>query len=579
MLTIWGEKLDKDHILQEYPRPQLKRDSYLNLNGQWEFSMGAPTQNPLYEQTILVPFSPECELSQVNQKKQPGERLYYRRYFTLPEGFFKGRLLLHFGAVDYRCWVKVNGEEVGSHEGGYWPFTLDITSLYKEGQENILTVEVEDEAPTAMTGAYGKQSETPGGIWYTAQSGIWQTVWLESVPKVYITGLTITPYPDKEEAVLTIHTNGDMACRVELEGMTYAAAPETPIHLPVEQVRLWSPDDPYLYPFTVEGGEDRVESYFALRSFTVEEDGEGIPRLCLNHKPFFFTGVLDQGYWSDGLYTPASDEAMVCDIQTMKAMGFNTLRKHTKIEPLRWYYHCDRMGMVVWQDMVSGGGPYKKPVIQWPLMGWPQRVDDGYAAFGREEKSSRDLYYKELQWTVELLYNCPCIALWTPFNEGWGQFDALKVEKRLRKLDNTRLIDHASGWHDQGGGDVYSRHVYYRPYGFRPDPEGKRACVLTEFGGYTLGIPGHRYTEEKVYSYKKLDTEESFTAAFKKLYQRQILPAKREGLCAAIYTQLSDIESEINGLLTYDRRVLKIDPEVVRTINDRLTEEFAPAVR
>lgn len=571
MLTIWGEKLNPKKVLQEYPRPQLRRDSYLNLNGLWEFSMEPKTSAPLYTEQILVPFSPESELSGIHRKKKAGEHLYYRRTFTLPQGFFKGRLLLHFGGVDYACKVQINGEEAGGHEGGYWPFTLDITDFYKEG-ENVLTLEAEDEAPLEQKGAYGKQSETPGGIWYTAQSGIWQSVWLESVPRTYITGLTITPQADKEEVLLRIHTNGDVPCRVELEGMVYAAPPETTVHLPVEQVRLWSPDTPYLYDFAVCAGEDRVESYFALRSFTVEKDEEGIPRLCLNHKPFFFTGVLDQGYWSDGLYTPADDEAMVCDIQTMKAMGFNTLRKHVKIEPLRWYYHCDRMGMVVWQDMVSGGGPYKKSVIEFPLMGLPQRVDDGYAVFGREDKTGRKLYYKELRQTVELLYNCPCIALWTPFNEGWGQFDALKAEKMVRSLDPTRLIDHASGWHDQGGGDVYSRHVYYRAYRFRADPEGKRACVLSEFGGYTLGIPEHRYTEEKIYSYKKLDTEKAFTHAFRKLYLRQILPARERGLCAAIYTQLSDVESEINGFLTYDRKVLKIDPETVKKINKALTE-------
>ena len=572
MLTIWGENLDKEHVLPEYPRPQLRRSSYLNLNGQWAFSMESPTKAPAYNETILVPFSPESELSGIGRSKRPGEHLYYRHILSLPQSFIKDRVLLHFGAVDCLCTVYLNGWKAGSHQGGYWPFTLDITELVRPG-ENILDVEAEDEATRTLDRARGKQSDTPGGIWYTAQSGIWQTVWLESVPAVYITGLTITPCPDEEELLLTIHTNGDAPCTVELEGMEFSAAPESPVHLPLSHIRLWSPEDPYLYEFAVRAGADRIESYFALRSFSLEKDEKGTPRLCLNHKPLFFNGVLDQGYWSDGLYTAPSDEALICDIQTMKALGYNTLRKHIKIEPLRWYYHCDRMGMLVWQDMVSGGGPYRPGIIQFPLVGLPQRKDSAYAAFGRESLHSRQYYQEELQATVELLYNCPCIALWVPFNEGWGQFDALKAVRMLRALDKTRLIDHASGWHDQGGGDVYSRHVYFYPYRFKKDPRGRRACVLTEFGGYTLPVPGHLYTQDKVFSYKKIKTEEAFNRAYARLYEKQILPAKEKGLCAAIYTQLSDVESEINGLMTYDRRVLKADPELFARLHRQLTEE------
>ncbi|MBQ7278764.1 MAG: glycoside hydrolase family 2 [Clostridia bacterium] len=569
MNTPWGEKIDKAAPLPEYPRPQLRRESYLNLNGSWGFYMGPQEAKPQgsLPETILVPFSPESELSGIHRQKAAGDILCYRRSFHLPKGFNRGRVLLHFGAVDHTALVLLNGREQGRHKGGYWPFTFDITDSLRE--RNVLEVTVADEGTERLCDARGKQSSRPGGIWYTAQSGIWQAVWLESVPEKYITGLKITPLFDQQQVLLQVNTNAPGKCSIALDGMDYAAAAGALIHLPLENLRPWSPEDPYLYEFSVSFGADTVQSYFGMRKCAVEKDEKGVPRLFLNNRPLFHNGVLDQGYWPEGLYTAPSEEAMICDIQTMKALGFNMLRKHIKIEPLRWYYLCDRMGMLVWQDMVSGGGPYRPAVVTAPAVGLlTNRVDDNYAAFGRKSELSRQRYYEELTATVELLYNSPSLVMWVAFNEGWGQFDALKAVEQIRALDGTRTIDHASGWHDQGGGDVYSRHVYFRKFRFRRDSLG-RAAVLSEFGGYALGLPGHRWTE-KDFGYRKFTDEGQLTAALIKLYDREIIPAIPQGLSAAVYTQLSDVEAEVNGLLTYDRRELKVEPDGVMDMNRRL---------
>ena len=397
-------------------------------------------------------------------------------------------------------------------------------------------------------------------------------MWLESVPENHITGLKVTPLFDQEEALIEVETNVPGKCLLYLEGMIYAAASGTPVHVPVENMRPWSPEDPHLYHFSVSFGEDRVESYFGMRKCSVEKDADGVPRLFLNNKPLFHNGLLDQGYWPDGLYTAPAEAAMVCDIQTMKALGFNMLRKHIKIEPLRWYYLCDTMGMLVWQDMVSGGGPYRTSVVTVPVAGvFPHRVDNGYKAFGRQSEESRERYRWELEETVKLLYNCPSIVMWVPFNEGWGQFDALEAVERIRALDGTRTIDHASGWHDQGGGDVYSRHVYFRRFRYKKD-RGGRAAVLSEFGGYACGIEGHRWSK-KDFGYRMFPGEKELTAGIVKLYDREIRPAKAHGLAAAVYTQVSDVEEEINGLLTYDRKELKVEPDRIIAMNKRLMGE------
>ncbi|MEA5060180.1 MAG: glycoside hydrolase family 2 TIM barrel-domain containing protein [Candidatus Pelethousia sp.] len=567
MNTTWGQRLDAEAILPEYPRPQLRRDSYFCLNGRWRYAISAGEKMPLkMEGDILVPFSPESSLSGVNRRLEADRTLWYRREFTLPHGFNQGRVLLHFGAVDQNATVYLNGRELGGHTGGYTPFTLDITPALQT--QNLLTVKVKDDTD-ASSHTRGKQASKPGGIWYGSQSGIWQTVWLESVPKDYITGLFIRPLYDEEAVELTVcaKRNG-LPCTARVGDVVSEGVTNMPFQISMQGFTPWSPERPHLYDLIIKMGLDQVQSYFGMRKFSMEKDDAGIPRLFLNGKPYFHNGVLDQGYWPDGLYTPPGDEAMIHDIQTMKALGFNMLRKHVKVEPLRWYYHCDRLGMLVWQDMPNGGGAYKPRVTVAPLFLGHHKKDDDYLAFARESTQGRADYRQELGEMVANLFNCVCIAMWVPFNEGWGQFDAVEVAQRIRHWDGSRTIDHASGWHDQGAGDVKSVHVYFRPYRFRPDRLG-RAVVLSEFGGYGLMIEEHAMGGRR-FCYKSCKTREVFWNAWRKLYERHILPAMEKGLSAAVYTQLSDVETETNGLLTYDRALCKLPQQETKAINDKL---------
>lgn len=575
MLTAWGEKLDRDHPLPEYPRPQLRRDSFVNLNGRWQYAIRSDASAPEdFDGEIVVPYSPESLLSGVSRHLMPEDTLWYRRRFTLPADFRRERVLLHFGAVDQSCRVFVNGELAGAHEGGYLPFTFDITDSLAEG-ENTLTVTVTD-ATSRSRHAYGKQSFTPGGIWYTPQSGIWQTVWLESVPANYVEKLTITPLYDARRVRLVIQAEDPEGADVVVRRDGQVIAEEwydrekgsVEVLIPEADFRPWSPDDPFLYDVTVTlKSGDRVDSYFAMRKFgTALVNKRKV--FALNDRPLFLSGVLDQGYWSDGLYTPPGDEAMVFDIQAMKECGFNLLRKHIKVEPLRWYYHCDRLGMIVWQDLVSGGSRLDPLVIQvLPFLGihlW----DDKYHRFGREDEASRDQFVQDLHDTVDLLYNTPSLAVWVPFNEGWGQFDSLQMTQILWELDPTRLVDHASGWHDQGGGDFKSRHVYFRPVRLRGDKN--RVLALTEFGGYSLPTPGHMVSERR-FGYRMYKTEDELMEAIEKLYREEVIPCmEKRQLAAAVYTQVSDVEDEINGLLTYDRKEWKVDAGRLRAVNREL---------
>lgn len=568
MLTPWGETLDPNKVLGEYPRPQLRRDSYLNLNGLWEYAITDTDEAPRgFDGKILVPFSPEAPLSGVNRQLQPAQTLWYQTTFCLPEGFCKDRVLLHFGAVDRECAVYVNGTAAAFHMGGYLPFSMDITALLQA--ENLLTVRVKD--PTDTTeGSRGKQKTKRGGIWYTPQSGIWQTVWLESVPTQYIKRLKITPLYDDDAVEITAKTDIDAPCCIETDGMEVRCVSNSAVRIPLRHVEHWSPEHPKLYDLTVTVGDDRVESYFAMRKFSVAFDEDGVRRLFLNDEPYFETGVLDQGYWPDGLYTAPSDEAMIYDIQTMKDMGFNMLRKHIKIEPLRWYYHCDRLGMIVWQDMPSGGGSYRLPTISLPLITGIHHKDHDYRRFSREDPVEREQYRVELADMVTLLYNAPCISTWVPFNEGWGQFDAVEAVALIESIDKTRRIDHASGWHDQGIGEIKSLHVYFRKYRFLRDKK-RRAVVLSEFGGYNYMEKGHTYNDRD-FGYRKLASSAALLSEFAALYEKQILPAVKKGLAATVYTQLSDVEDEVNGLVTYDRRVEKLDREAVARINTLLCQ-------
>lgn len=559
-------------VLPEYPRPQLRRDSYLNLNGPWDYAItDTDVQPERFDGQILVPFSPEAPLSGVRRTLTPDRFLWYRRRVMLPAGFVRERTLLHFGAVDQEAAVFVNGEQLAHHIGGYLPFFCDVTEALHGGDALEIVVCVRD-GTDASYHTRGKQKRARGGIWYTPQSGIWQTVWMESLPKTHIRSLRITPLFDEAAVELRAQTSLPCACVARLDGRTVTFCSGTAVRIPMPGFHPWSPEDPFLYDLSLEAGEDRVECYFAMRSFGVGPDAEGRPRLLLNGKPYFHTGVLDQGYWPEGLYTAPSDEALAADIALMKRMGFNMLRKHIKVEPLRWYYHCDRLGMLVWQDMPNGGGRYRLSTVSLPLFTGRHRDDHAYAAFARQEAAGRREFAKELREMVEHLYNCPCIAMWVPFNEGWGQFDARETADWLRAFDPTRTVDHASGWHDQGAGDVRSLHVYFRPYRHRQE-DGARATVLSEFGGYNLRVAGHAFSR-KDFGYRRFRTAEEFGFALQDLYVRQIIPAKAQGLSATVYTQLSDVEDELNGLVTYDRAVVKMDVEAMRALNDALLDRL-----
>ena len=567
MKTKWGESLDKNKVLAEYPRPQMERDSYFNLNGIWKYAITETDEfSSSFDGDIVVPFSPECELSGVMRSVSPTQTLWYQRTLRLPANFNAGRVLLHFGAVDQVATVFVNGAEVCSHVGGYTPFSADITAHLKE--ENSILVKVRDFSDT-VSDSRGKQKVKRGGIWYTAQSGIWQIVWMESVPSNYICALHITPLFDESAVELTVVSQGTHPCCAKVGETEVSFLSNEAVKLLMPEFIPWTPECPHLYDLTVAMGEDRVKSYFGMRKFSVDTDGKGIKRLFLNNQPYFHNGLLDQGYYSDGMYTAPSDEAMIFDIQTAKDMGFNMLRKHIKIEPLRWYYHCDKIGMLVWQDMINGGGDYRTFTITSPLVTGIHFKDNHYKWFAREDAQGRRQYYTELDEMIHHLYNTVSVAMWVPFNEGWGQFDASEAVRRILKLDATRTIDHASGWHDQKIGEIKSLHVYFRKYRFQPDKLG-RAVVLSEFGGYNFRVNEHCFNE-KDFGYKRFETAEALLKAYQNLYENEILPAKRQGLCATVYTQLTDVEDELNGLIPYDRKVMKLPVEKVKEINERVT--------
>ena len=584
------------HPLAEYPRPAMRRDSCEILNGPWQYAITQTAEYPAaWQGSILVPYSPEAPASGVNRTLQPGQWLHYHRLFAPPAGE-GGRVLLHFGAVDYACAVQVNGHLAGGHRGGYWPFTLDITDLLNGTGRNSLWVAVQD--PTGHgTQARGKQTLKPGGMFYPAQSGIWQTVWLERVPDNYIQTLTVTPDYDARTVTVRVHTAKpggavNLWAMVRAGGVTIAEDwgsdeadqdGEVTLNIPEEHFFPWSPDTPFLYDLTVgtnQGEEaefDTVHSYFALRKWSCAPDAHGVLRFCLNDKPILLNGLLDQGYWPEGLYTPPSDAAVERELSEVKALGFNLLRKHAKIEPQRWYYHCDRLGLIVWQDIVNGGSAYNLWFVTYltnvlqPLL---RRFPDGKACrrlLSRAKPAGREEYAHELADTVQALRCHPCIACWVPFNEGWGQFDAGKAVQALRTLDGTRLVDEASGWFDQGGGDVHSLHNYFYPLRIRPQ---KRTVALSEYGGIAWPMPGHE-PPRKTYGYGTAKDRQELTARYKKLQLKTVLPQLEKGLSALVYTQLTDVEDEVNGLFTYDRAAVKPDANAVRSVNAALAAEFA----
>ncbi len=553
----------------EHPLPQAEREGWQNLNGEWSLQKLSQSGEPLFDGVILVPFSPETLHSGIPEGFVLGEdeSLVYTRTFTLSSEQISGKTLLHFGAVDSECSVFINGKEVGSHRCGFTAFTFDVTTFVREG-ENEITVTVVD-APLKTGGARGKQSNNPGTIWYTPQSGIWQTVWLEFMPTISIDKLRITPCLERGSVQISFSCEEEVSVTL-LDGENVL---ETQKGIGMVEFKrdfeLWSPKNPKLYNLLLTSPSgDKLKSYFGYRSFSIVTDKQGKKRFGLNEKPYFYNGVLDQGYWSDGLLTYPCDQAAIDELTMLKEMGFNTVRKHIKLEPMRWYYHCDRLGLAVWQDFVNGGGEYNPwHIAILPFLG-AKHKDSDYKYFARENEEGREEYMQMAEEIISALYNVVSLAVWVPFNEGWGQFDSAKVTEFVKALDNTRIIDSVSGWHDQGKDKtpVLSLHTYFTPLKVPRDP---RPVVLSEFGGYSMKTDGHVFSE-KEFGYKKFKTQESFIAALEKLYLKKLLPLIKKGLSGCIYTQVSDVEEEINGLVTYDRAVQKIPTERMRAINDQL---------
>ena len=580
LYTPWGENLDRDNILQEYPRPQYQRNSYFNLNGKWKYALREKGMNlgDAYDGDIYVTFSIESPLRGVGKSLKPGINLFYNRKVDLSRMENKGKFLLNFGAVDQETDVYINEKWVGNHKGGYLSFSFDITEFVKDNLSNVdIIVRVFDNLKENGE-AYGKQSNPRGNIYYIPTGGIWQTVWIESVPNNYLKNVKITPLYDegkvefepeciindikklrneKIKYIITNKNGNKIDGEIPITG-------KTKIELS-KPILSWSPEDPNIYNVTFTFGEDVVSSYFAMRKFSIQEDSKNIKRLFLNNKPYFHIGVLDQGYWSDGFYTAPTDEALKYDIIKMKEMGFNMLRKHIKVEPMRWYYHCDTLGMIVWQDMISGGSFYNPIVAMLTPALHINLPDNFYSFFGRGEEESRNTYYRELKEMILQLYNTPCISTWVPFNEGWGQFDALKAVDFIKELDTTRHIDHASGFHDQQGGDFLSLHIYFGKIDFGQD-KNNRVHALSEYGGYSYVEEGHCGSDHH-FGYFHYKSKEELNKAFKDLMIDGVIPAIPKGLSATVYTQVSDVEDEVNGIMTYDRKIIKFDIDMVKKLN------------
>ena len=572
LLTPEGERLMQTPDVtpwEIYPRPTMRRSHFLCLNGIWDFGTVRRGDAPTYGEQIRVPFVPESILSGVGRQTEADDLLCYRRVFTLPNGFENGRILLHVDAADQIAEVFVNGKKLGEHRGGYERFTLDVTESVDRLAQNTLEILVWDELDRKVL-PYGKQCRARGGMWYTPISGIWQSVWMECVPFEYIRSIDVRTKGNGAE--ITVKTNADTPAdgRVVLhlpEGDRVFAIAEGRALVEVEEPILWSPECPHLYEITVEVGEDRVESYFALRTLEIKEY-QGTPRLCLNGKPYFFHGLLDQGYFSDGIFLPAEPNGFARDILAAKELGFNMLRKHIKLEPEIFYYECDRLGMVVFQDMVNNGDYsfFRDTVL--PTVGIKRRNDRRM----HRDPETRAAFLDGMKKTVERLRFHPSVCYWTIFNEGWGQFDHAAAYKALRELDSTRFVDSVSGWFmpprgEELASDVESIHVYFKPVRAKA---WKKPLVLSEFGGYSTRIEGHCFNPNHSYGYRTMESSEALGEALERLYSEEILPLVKRGLCADVYTQLTDVEDEINGLLTYDRRITKVDAERMRRIADAL---------
>jgi beta-galactosidase/beta-glucuronidase len=573
LLTRWAEKIDPKNPWPEYPRPQMTRPDWQSLNGLWEYAIAARSQPWIdkYDGHILVPYPVESALSGVKKPLLPTQRLWYRRTFNIPKSWQDRRILLHFDAVDWETTVWVNDQPAGSHQGGYTPFTIDITPNIKLDGENTLVVAVWD--PTdAHWQEHGKQTLNRHPVFYTPTSGIWQTVWLEPVARVHIESLRITP--DLDNGIINIlplvdgPSGGVLVQAIarfggkDIARSAASAGREISFHIP--HTKLWTPDTPHLYELEVSLLDekkvlDRVDSYFAMRKFSVDKDPQGVTRLMLNNQPVFQYGPLDQGFWPDGLYTAPCDEALRFDVESMKRLGFNMVRKHIKVEPMRWYHYCDTLGLIVWQDMPNGGKVPDYPLMMYSVVFYKSRLrDDNYKRINRQAEASRRNYRRELKEMVDTLYSVPSIGLWVPFNEGWGQFDSAAAAAWLKEYDPSRPVDAASGWWDQGAGDLKSWHIYQRRLEL-PPVEENRAVALSEIGGYGLLLPEHAWQLKGLFGYGTVKTKEALTKKYLSLLEKELAPLVKAGLSAAVYTELTDVEMEINGFLTYDRAEVKMD--------------------
>jgi beta-galactosidase/beta-glucuronidase len=567
IMTRWAKDVTPTNVHPDYPRPQMIRKEWMSLNGLWEYAIRpeaekAPEQ---YDGPILVPFPVESSLSGVQKSVGKENRLWYRRIFDTPRGWSKKRILLHFEAVDWETRVWINGREVGAHRGGYDPFSFDITDFIKKRGTQEIVLSVWDPVNEGSQ-PRGKQVKQPGGIWYTSDTGIWRTVWLEPVTPTHIQSLKIVPDIDAEKVSISVFcADKALGYRTEIEvreedtikGEGQGMAGEQ-ISIPIENLKMWSPDAPFLYDLTIVLKDskdieiDRVNSYFGMRKISLGKDDKGVTRLFLNNKPLFMIGPLDQGWWPDGLYTAPTDEALRYDLEMIKKLGMNVLRKHVKSEPRRFYYWCDKLGVLVWQDMPNGDahiGKQAEDIVRSP--------------------ESAQQFELELESMIQTLFNHPSIMMWVPFNEGWGQYNTARIVNKIKELDPSRLVDNASGWADRGVGDVHDIHSYPGPDA--PPNEPHRAAVLGEFGGLGLPVEGHTWQDEKNWGYRSFKNSEELTNAYTELIDK-LKALIKDGLSAAIYTQTTDVEIEVNGLMTYDRAIIKMDPERLAEMHRALTK-------
>ena len=555
--------------LNEYPRPQLKRDSYICLNGLWEYAIRKEEGIPeVFDGTILVPYSPEVEKSGVNRVVMPDDYLFYRLNYEFPKDFIKDKVILHFGAVDQIAEVFINGQFATKHIGGFLPFSVDIKPFIKDNKVEII-LRVQDTTNTSFHSS-GKQSLNPGGIWYKPQSGIYMPVWMESVANGYIEKLKITPDIDCKTVTIAFKSE-EKSAKLELNNKIYEIEADKDNVIHIDDARLWSPENPYLYEFKISNKFDQISSYFAMRKVSLIKNKDGMPVIAINNQEYFMKGVLDQGYYQDGLLTPNSDEDYINDINLIKSLGFNVSRKHIKIESLRWYYHCDRLGLLVWQDFVNGCTKYDFWLNQVPLFVRYKISDHKYKKFFRENEEGRKEAYQEFLDTIYLLYNSPCIVLWTIFNEAWGQFDAKEMYEKLKEIDKTRLYDHASGWHDQGSGDFKSMHIYKWKVKVPSKRKLKdRAFICSECGAYILDKRLKEAKKKEGFIYLLFNNKEDFQKEYERFINEEIIPAKKNGMSAFIYTQLSDVEEEMNGFVSYDRKEIKVDIDKIKAINEAI---------